>query len=80
VAIWGSRGGEDVDVFLGRNRCVGLQVDTVSEEHNVSIFRTENVGSTFLQNVGIYVQVDKAFQPRIPISAYASVAWYELVL
>jgi hypothetical protein len=36
----------------------------VSEQHTASIFRAENVGNIFLRNVGIYLQVHTASQPR----------------
>jgi hypothetical protein len=47
--------------------CVGTIDNNVSEEHTAS-FRAEDGGSIFLQNVGIYLQVHTALQPRRPTS------------
>jgi hypothetical protein len=38
--------------------------------HTEDVFGTENDGSIFLQNVGVYLQVHKAVQPWRSTSAY----------
>jgi hypothetical protein len=52
-------------VFLVVTPC-GL-VD-ISEERTVSIFSLEHGGSMLLRNVGIYLRVHTALQPRRPTS------------
>jgi hypothetical protein len=67
--IWVSHGGEHVDIgLLDCNACGLVGRYQRSEEHTASIFRVEDGGSIFLRNVGIYLQVHTAFQPRRPIS------------
>jgi hypothetical protein len=63
--IWGSHGREDVDL-LGYN-AMWTQIDTnVSEVHITSTFNPEDGGSIFLWNIGIYLKVRMALQPRRP--------------
>jgi hypothetical protein len=38
----------------------------LKEEHTISTFWTEDGGSMFFRNVGIYLQVHTAVQPRRP--------------
>jgi hypothetical protein len=54
-------------VFWLQHR-VDLQADwNLSEEHTVSILGPEDGGSISLRNVGIYLQVHIALQPRRPV-------------
>jgi hypothetical protein len=63
MIIWGSHGSEDIIGHLG---CYAMVDANVVEEHIHAISSPDNVGSMFLWNLCIYLQVHKVLQLRRP--------------